>query len=77
MGIVQLIFSVLGLVFAVLSLLNTLPYDITPTPMFFCLAMAALAGAIEDKRKGRKKMAWFGLLVGIFILAVLAGKFVR
>ena len=77
MGIVKLIFSVLGLAFAVLSLMNTLPYDITATPMFFCLAMAALAGAVEDKRKGRKKMAWFGFLVGLFVLAALVIKFVR
>ena len=74
---IKLIFSVLGLVFAVLSLLNTLPYEISSTPMFFCLAMAALTGAIEDERKGRKKMAWFGFLVGIFILGALVISFFR
>ena len=75
MGIIQFIFSVLGLIFAVLGLMNTLPYDISSIPIFFCMAMAALAGAIEDKRKGRKKMAWFGFQVGLFILAALAVKF--
>ena len=75
MGIIQFIFSVLGLILAVLGLMNTLPYDISSIPMFFCLAMATLAGAIEDKRKDRKKMAWFGFLVGLFILTMMYVKF--
>lgn len=71
MKIVKIILSIIVILFAILGLLKTLPFDITQPIMLFALATLILLQGIELKKNKDNVRFGFMLASALFVYSVI------
>ena len=69
---VNMFFSTVGIIFAVLGITKILSYDVSLPIMHVCLGVICLNRGVIEVRNGKKNSAFFDFLLGaLFILLVI------